>query len=782
MQKVRISRKKLILLSSALLLLVSAVLLISLNRDIVETVKRETARILVQEYIPNQSFEMETRDAYLQRDSIYKEFRKRYRFHFQTIATHDFSDSSKLIIISEPPPYFEVDSIKSIFTKFTHLGETKQHKIGYDGRITDLLIVVGNATKENMDNLIAKLSQQLYLSDYKPYAMKLEEEEKRCYFSKSNLDYQVSLYEFNDWFIENNEAFIRYPDTLNTLTVSEMFAQKERGVFFSKLPGFVAWAIAKKSDLSEQLEYIRQFTLDADLVLGALADSTTLVVIGREREAPLSELPPLNVESILLLASITEKELSQSLDINDLLAGKMPNGSDWCPTYLSKELENTEFGHLLTITDILLKDWSEKGTIKEAYYRYPEPGYYPFDRPLFRKLGLNQLVYNWNTANAMYAIDQDDMTIYTLNRTGALPVSYFNSQERSVSIGYRYEQQAYHYFATLGNTDLVRVVQYTALYQLFIDNQISYKGEIHTAFPKNKPHLLFKPTKEILEVLKSITDEQIGKLTDTLSLIKYAEYQSDQVEKELGKNESQYNFTYTDEQKEQIYRDVKQNTKQQITQNFTKVRSMLKGVSDEEFEKIAKYLAYPRGTHINNRESYYMMLKAKQVNELFSSIGKNHLTLMGIDLDKIKNYFVNNLSGSSARYLKTPSVIITFNDFLTTGGHNLSSKISRVNSMTNYKRSNYVPTEYSVPEKGQDDVAEKSAPTTTSAAPKPATSAPATSKPSTPSSTAKPSAPKPGTTTATKPSTTTTTSRTSAPSIRPRGEVISTASRGQRGF
>jgi hypothetical protein len=106
-------------------------------------------------------------------------------------------------------------------------------------------------------------------------------------------------------------------------------------------------------------------------------------------------------------ATLLAKEYipNQNVYINDLLAGKMEDGKDWCPTYLTSELENTEFGDLLTITDILLKDWSESGTIQEMYYRYPEPAYYPFRKPLFRLLGLNELVYNWNTADVMYAID-----------------------------------------------------------------------------------------------------------------------------------------------------------------------------------------------------------------------------------------------------------------------------------------------------------------------------------------------------------------------------------------
>jgi hypothetical protein len=68
------------------------------------------------------------------------------------------------------------------------------------------------------------------------------------------------------------------------------------------------------------------------------------------------------------------------------------------------------------------------------------------------------------------------------------------------------------------------------------------------------------------------------------------------------------------------------------------------------------------------------------------SLGKNNLDLLGLDLNTVKNFFVNHLSNSSAKYLKTPSVIVTYNDIRTTGGHNLSSKISRVNSMQNYKR------------------------------------------------------------------------------------------------
>lgn len=725
-----------------------------------DLVKKQTAQLLKTEFIPIQNMTLESRDVFAQKDSTYKHFRDHFRFHFQTIALAKFADSSKLIVISEPPPYFEVDSIKTIFADFNHSVEIVKHPMGYDGFVKDIVISIANATDENIDLRIKKLSKLLYLSDYKPVVTNLPVKEDRVYFSKDNLDYQISLYEFNQWFIEDQEVFIDLQDTTQKFTIDKIFKTRKRGVFFSENPGFVAWAIEKKSDLKDQLNYIRQFTLDADLILGALADSSMLVIIGREREASLATLPPLQVESILLLASVTEKELSQSLDVNDFLAGKMKSGRDWCPTYLSKELENTEFGHLMTITDIFLKDWSENGTIQESNYRYPEPPYYPFAQPLFKMLGINELAYNWNTSDAMYAIDLDQVTIYTLNRTGSLPVSYFNSPESGKSIGRSYEKKAYNYFATLGNTDLARVVQYTALYQLFMDNGISYKGETYNAFPKNKPYLLLTPVKNVLHLFKTLTDQQIAFVSDSVTSKTFKGYHRSKLEEQLQKNEQQYNFTYTQDQKERIIEDYLRNYKESLRKEFVTVRNLLKKMADSEFNILAKQLAYPRGERINTHEMYQIFLKSRKVRDLINHIGKNNLDLLGLNLQDVKNYFVNSLGGSSAKYLKTPSVIITFNDFYTTGGHNLSSKISRVKTMKNYKRSS---------SGGSDYVADNSTPSNNN----PKTTQPTTTK----SKTSK--------TKSTKITTTTTTSKPapkSTPTVRKRTAVIPATQRGQRGL
>ena len=749
-----------------------AVVLLLLRTGVGESVKRESARLFDYEYIPNQNVDIDRCEAAGMADSIYKDFRKKYRFHYQGIGMASFSDSSRMILLSDIPPHFETDSIAPIFAEFTHKTEQRKHPIGYDGYTTDLLILLGNATQENCDRLIQRLNKELFYSEYKPTVMALPAEEKRHYFAKENIDYLITLNEFNIWFMEEGEGFIHLDDTSKVMIVSDLFTAQARGVYFSQQPGFVAWAVAKNADIAAQVCDIRQFTLDADLILGALADSSTLVIIGRERQSPLNELPPLQIESILLLASTTEKELSQSLDINDLMAGKMNNGRDWCPTYLSRELENTEFGDLMTITDVLLKDWSERGTIQEGYYRYPEPGYYPFDKPLFRKLGLNELVYNWNTAGAMYAIDREGYTIYTLGRTGSLPVSYFNSQERSQSIGYRYESQAYHYFATLGNTDLARVVQYTALYQLFIDNNITYSGNTYPSFPKNKPFLLYKPTVELLDKIRQLNSDEIALLADSLSQRSFRHFQKEQIDKQLRENEQKHNVSYNEEHIDAIYRNVNRDTKAGIVRSLQEVKDMLCGLNEEQFKQLARYLAYPRGVKIRDRESYNTMLRGRRVNMLMREVGKNNLDLMEMDLKDVKNWFAANLKGNAGRHLKTSSLIITYADLLTTGGHNLSSKISRVNSMTNYKRNrgNYTPTDYESP---SQPVATEEKPAVTT----PKDSSPSSGKPSgkpasKPAGKSKPAASPAKSKPASK----------SASSIRPRSAVISSAPRRTRGL
>ena len=217
----------------AIAAIVAAVVLLLWRTGVGESVKRESARLFDYEYIPNQNVVIDRCEAAGLADSIYKDFRKKYRFHYQTIGMASFSDSSRMILLSDIPPHFETDSIAPMFAQFKHKSEQRKHPIGYDGYTTDLIILLGNATQENCDRLLKRLNRELFFSEYKPTVMKLPAEEKRRYFAKENIDYQITLEEFNTWFMEEGEGFIRLDDTNTVLTISDIFANKARGVFFS---------------------------------------------------------------------------------------------------------------------------------------------------------------------------------------------------------------------------------------------------------------------------------------------------------------------------------------------------------------------------------------------------------------------------------------------------------------------------------------------------------------------------------------------------------------------
>ena len=145
-----------------------------------ESVKRESARLFDYEYIPNQNVDIDRCEAAGMADSIYNDFRKKYRFHYQGMGMASFPDSSRMILLSDIPPHFETDSIAPIFAEFTHKTEQRKHPIGYDGYTTDVLILLGNATQENCDRLLKRLNKELFFSEYKPTVTILPTEEKRC--------------------------------------------------------------------------------------------------------------------------------------------------------------------------------------------------------------------------------------------------------------------------------------------------------------------------------------------------------------------------------------------------------------------------------------------------------------------------------------------------------------------------------------------------------------------------------------------------------------------------
>jgi hypothetical protein len=250
-----------------------------------------------------------------------------------------------------------------------------------------------------------------------------------------------------------------------------LLQEGRRGVYLSVQPGLVLWSFSRSVPLSQHPAEFRQFALDADLILGAVRRGDSVLVVGRERTVPIDLLPPLRAETMMVLAAAKTDELAQSYERTHVLAGKLPasagtdQGKDWAPIYLSNELIDTEYGSLLNITDQLLKSWSMAGYVRYDGFKYPAPQKFPFEeQPVTEWAHTRNLTFNWNTKGAGSVTEDGPQAIYALNRTGALPIDYLavdNSQLLQA------EETAYDKFAGYSDPNLVRVVQYAALYQIF---------------------------------------------------------------------------------------------------------------------------------------------------------------------------------------------------------------------------------------------------------------------------------------------------------------------------
>jgi hypothetical protein len=131
------------------------------------------------------------------------------------------------------------------------------------------------------------------------------------------------------------------------------------GVYFSEAPGLVMWVLPRGS-LEDYPRDFRIFALESDLILGALANESTVIILGRKRLLPLASYPPLRLESLRALTAAGNFELAQSFERNSIVAGH-ENEGDWAPIYLSAGIVDTEVGSVLDIADQLLKSWSSHG-------------------------------------------------------------------------------------------------------------------------------------------------------------------------------------------------------------------------------------------------------------------------------------------------------------------------------------------------------------------------------------------------------------------------------------
>ena len=409
--------------------------------------------------------------------AVWEAFRKLHPYHLQVVGlSRPAVDGSRTMIVSEPPPHVTREGIATCLgVPPTSVG-VEQLRVGHDGWVRDAIAILPSISERRVAELTDELHDYLFGTTYKAEALELPLAPLPG--GPNKLDLDISALELQAWSLDSKETF-QPVEGGAARPLKDILGSQRPGVFLSQSKkGLVAWSLPRGARLDGHRARARQFAVDSDLILGAIATKEQVAILGRERSTPVRLLPPLRVETLEMLASARTSHLAQSYERNRVFAGRFDAKRDWAPIYLSPELLDTEYGSLLNITDQMLKSWSCRGLIKYEAFDYPNPATWPFPKPANLHLNTSKLTFNWNTAGAGYALEMGDLEGIALKRTAALPVSYIpvgvastEGHEKTAAA----ETTAYDYFARLGDPNLVRVVQYAGAYQIF--RQFGNRGD-----------------------------------------------------------------------------------------------------------------------------------------------------------------------------------------------------------------------------------------------------------------------------------------------------------------
>ena len=451
--------------------------------------------------------------------SDWQRFRGEYPYHLQTIALGEASPTGRTLIVAEPPPSVTLRELQQTWPREFAAATIQRHRIGVDGWVADVVTRLPPQSEDATAELVRQLSGYLFGTSYKSYALQIGAKKAA---PADNLDLSVSTTQLATWFglhpQERSGAgqaldvflglallvtfmaaiatrrrkwvlravatiavvMIRswvgqppVPDVLfverHTSRAPESLADvmnRSGGVYDSAQRGVVVFVMPRSASLNTYDAQLREFVLDTDSIVGAVATATAVAIVGRERVVPVDVMPPLRVETLLQLASVRSTELAQSYERNNLVAGRFDRvrHRDWAPIYLSAELKDTEYGSLLNITDQLLKSWSQHGEVRYANFDYAVPRSYPFPVRLSSHANTSTVTFNWNTKGVGYVDETGGYKLLGFARTGSLPVDYLGERDARLRSA---EDTAYEYFAASRDPNLARVVQYAGAYQIF---------------------------------------------------------------------------------------------------------------------------------------------------------------------------------------------------------------------------------------------------------------------------------------------------------------------------
>jgi hypothetical protein len=298
--------------------------------------------------------------------------------------------------------------------------------------------------------------------------------------------------EIRQWLIDGNVTVtsLLYSSAQPT-TIGKLISADKTGTFSSSPQhGLVILILDRRKNFEDFRAEFRKFALETDVLFGAVEyEPNYLLFVGREREVPITIMPPLRFETAHILACATVKDLAQSYERNQIFAGRLNKGAyqgmDWAPIYLSPSLINTELGSTLNITDQMLKSWSMAGKVAYHNFHYPAPSHLPFDgHPLIEDLmkkepEITETLFNWNTTGAFsevrYSAAKGDPLIHSwvIQNSGSLPIIYKDeSRPEFDNVFGAFERDGYRYYRDLHNPWLTRVTSYQVIFQATRDRPL----------------------------------------------------------------------------------------------------------------------------------------------------------------------------------------------------------------------------------------------------------------------------------------------------------------------
>jgi hypothetical protein len=597
--------------------------------------------------------------AYKNASDYWHVFRKNFPYHIQTIGiSPKEADSSFVLIISEPPPQLTLDSVKDALKGSEFSFQEETNPIGYDGWVKDIVVTVSEMSDSKLEKTRKRLGKLLFATDEGTTYLDFMNVNASKRYSLPNTNYNISAAELYTWFVKQGEEFVDkegFSRNMDALLTNSAF-----GVYHSVKPGFVVWMLPK-GNIDDYKTEARYFSLESDLVLGAFENSYSLAIVARQRKIPVWQLPPLRTETIMMLAGADKKKLAQSYERTKPFAGKLPDGKDWAPIYLSKELLNTEYGSLLNITDQLLKSWSQNGHVSYVNFVYKKPRDWCFSRPVAKELNTNSVLFNWNTHDAVYSVNVgDNYAVYALNRTGSLPVSYNPDDERHNQNKpvLHAEDKAYDFFSSLNDPNLVRVVQYAAIYEIFSKTNV-YSTQSNLSFHPDGNQVIQAHLASLFNNVKNVTEEQEDSI--------YKHIIEPYFEKGI---ENSSDASYYRLVSAYLFYDFIDKFKGFVERQQDFISTTLQVVSGDRDMDLSQV----------DEDEYSA---ADSLNKLLHD---NYTFLpviasaFGDDISKIKNEYAALYNQSQSNWIKTPSIVISwdYDSANVVGGHNLDVAVNTI--------------------------------------------------------------------------------------------------------